>query len=114
MAFVNTAVRQTQDELNVRLLLAIEEKRAGSDGCQIAERMADIISTAAFQKSNLAWIEHCRRTWAGQSCIPYEPAITGGGFFGELFDWDIPDVMQRRAKLRSSQLIQDVLKHTLQ
>jgi hypothetical protein len=106
----------TEDELIVhrlQLLLAEGEKRGTGDEAAIAELMVHIIRTADIQKRDPRWMEACRRQWSQQSPIPYEPSITGGCFFGEFFDWDVPDVMQRRAKLRASKLVQDVLRHTL-
>jgi hypothetical protein len=122
-------LQPTDDELNVQLLsilLSIEERRKVfrffCPVCALSENqtridaiMGDIISTAAAQRrpdyqQHLEW---CRKMWAKQDKgMPYVPALTGGTF-GELQDWDAPNVMQRRAELRASRLVQEVLKRRL-
>ena len=123
-------LKPTDDELNVRLLgvlLSIEKRRnrfgfyypvcaLSENQVRIAAIMGDIISTAAQQnrpdyQSHLEW---CRTMWAKRdNATPYVPAVTGGNL-GELQDWDAPNVMQRRADLRASRLVQDILRHVLQ
>lgn len=123
----------TDDELNIQLLsvlLSIEEQRerkgfrifapgtyyaTAADQFRIDAIRADIISTAAAQKhpDYQPQLEHLRIDWAKRSSTPYESAVTGGGL-GDFEDWDIPGVMERRAALRASPLVQDVLKHGLQ
>lgn len=123
--------RFTDDELNVQLLsllLSIAERRTAlsffyypafiwaEDGSRIDAIKGDIISTAAAQRRHdyQPHLERCRKMWAQRGAqTPYVPAITGGGL-GELQDWDAPNVMQRRADLRASPLVQGVLRHVLQ
>jgi hypothetical protein len=108
------------------VLLSIEQRRQtlsfycpvcvlSENQARIAAIMGDIVSTAAAQRhpdyqSQLEW---CRDMWAKRdNATPYEPAVTGGGF-GEIQDWDAPNVMQRRAELRASPLVQEILRHGL-
>jgi hypothetical protein len=120
----------TDDELNVHLLyvlLSIEERRKtfrfsypafmwAEDRNRLDAIIGDIISTAAAQnrpdyQPHLEW---CREMWAKRgNRTPYVPAVTGGSL-GEVQDWDVPNVMQRRAELRVSRIVQDVLGHVLQ
>jgi hypothetical protein len=124
--------RPTDDELNVQFLsdlLLIEQRRNaflfsypafcywwGENGNRIDAIKGDIISTAAAQnrpdyQPHLEW---CRKMWAKRgNRTPYVPAVTGGNL-GELQDWDAPNVMQRRADLRASPLVQAVLRNVLQ
>lgn len=111
----------TADEISVMLLAnMLEMKSKGADqyDLHIEAIKADIAGTAAKQKSpdyqkHLEW---CRKMWAarGKDTL-YVPAVTGAnGGYGEYQDWDHPNVMQRRAELRESQLVQDALRRTLQ
>jgi hypothetical protein len=121
----------TDDELKVQLLsvlLSIEQRRNRSgfsflplvtgwpidNWYRIDAIRADIISTAAGQKRSDYRVDQLAIEWAARgNVIPYVPAVTGGGL-GEFEDWDVPGVMQRRAALRASPLVQDILRSTLQ
>jgi len=109
----------TADEISLLLLtnmLEMKSKGAEQYNLRIEAIKADIVSTAAKQKSQeyQDHLEWCQKMWAARGKdAPFVPAVTGGGW-GEYQDWDIPGVMQRRSELRESQLVQDALRRTLQ
>jgi hypothetical protein len=115
----------TDDELNVeqlRISLAIERRRQtfsfycpvsilSENQSRIDAVVGDIISTADAQArpNYQSELKYLREQWVKRgNKSPYVPSVTGGSF-GEIQDWDAPDVMRRRAKLRASPLVQEIL-----
>jgi hypothetical protein len=123
--FPNEYPQPTDDELNVQLLriiLAIERRRQTFSFyipvCTLSENqtridsiVADIISTADIQArpDYQSELKYFRAQWAKRgNNTQYVPAVTGGSF-GEIQNWDAPNVMRRRAELRASPLVQEIL-----
>src|SRR5712664_1319265 len=101
-----TADGLTFDELNVRLLLC-----AATVGV-LDEISNDISETVAKQASpeyegHREWL---RRMWRKRTNqIDYEHCLTGGAM-GEYRDWELPNIMERRRALRTSAIVQSLLK----
>ncbi|WP_072816859.1 hypothetical protein [Bradyrhizobium erythrophlei] len=106
----------------MRILLAIERRRQTFSFyipvCALSENqiridaiVGDIISTADTQARHdyQSELKYLREHWAKRGTnTPYVPSVTGGSF-GEIQNWDAPNVMGRRSKLRASPLVQEIL-----
>lgn len=106
--------RMTTDEKQV-LLIFVSRKVAQDPETPAAERQecretiakieADIQAMARQQASDhyAPHLERCRADWKRKSGKDnYVPALTwANGGWGEIFDWDMPDVMERRTELRA-------------
>lgn len=106
------------DEISVLLLenmLEMQSKGADQYDLRIDSIKADIISTATKQEcpeyqQHLEW---CRKAWAMRDKnTPFVPAVIGGanGGWGEYNDWDLPNIMERRAALRTLPIVTSLLR----
>jgi hypothetical protein len=70
--------------------------------CKVAQIEAEI-RASAVRRSEPEYQRHldwCRSLWAKRWDQEYVPALVcGGNGMGEYEDWDMPEVMSRRAKL---------------
>jgi hypothetical protein len=111
----------TWDELEIHLLeinrvIAARESLSPDEREErekhIAEIEADIIRMAEEQASPQyqAHLEYCRESWRKRTGRDdYVPALFYRNGFGEYDAWEKPNVMARRAALRASPIVQEVL-----
>jgi hypothetical protein len=114
----------TWDELEIHLLevnrvIAARESLSAGEREErerhIAEIEADIIRTAEKQASPeyQAHLEYCRESWRKRTGRDdYVPALFYRNGFGEYDAWEKPNVMARRAALRASPTVQELLAGT--